>query len=559
MSRTQTDSLTLLVTGDADRIAALYRALDGIPATAGDNVHAEIGGRPFRLIEATTPAAALTALANTDSSVDANLMLLDRARLGDDEVGRLLSLFTLFGHDRIGIAVHHDAGDGDGSGLGAALDGEVARLLAPFGLTPRFVIPLSDDPAGGGGDALTSVLGQLSPRAPSSGALRMVIESVATKAQGARIEGKILSGRLAIGERLMFSPVNHEASLNALALAGSGETLAEGHAGQNVVLETNQSVAAAPGGLVSHLEQPPVETDVCLARLCWLPTSLPAPGASYSVILNGVPQHVTVQSVDQAPGPAFGVVEIVLRVPQIVALDPFDVHPITGRILVYDDGKLVGGGVLSMKGYADQRDLITVRATNVRRVEHRVDGATRAARNGHQGGVMWLTGLSAAGKSTLAIEVEKQLFQRGYQIYVLDGDNVRQGLNANLGFSPEDRSENIRRVGEVAALMARAGMIAVTAFISPYRSDRARARVAMPDAFHEIYVRCDLETCEQRDPKGLYKKARAGDIADFTGVSAPYEEPEAPELVVDTSAAGIEACVATIIDYVLANFAFNQD
>ena len=559
MSRNQTDSLTLLVTGDPDRIASLYRMLDAAPATAGDNVHAEIGGRPFRLIEATTSAATLRALANGEFPIDANLMLLDRSRLGAGEVVRLLSLFTLFGHDQIDIAVHHDAGSGDGPELGAQLEGEVARLLAPFGLTARFVISLSGDPAGGGGDALTSVLGHLSPRAPSSGALRMVIESVAGKAEGARVEGKILSGRLATGERLMFSPVNHEASLEALALAGSGEAVREAHAGQNVVLETSQPVAATPGGLVSHLEQLPVETDVCLARLGWLPRALPAPGASYSIVLNGVPQLVTVQSVDQAPGPASGVIEVVLRVPQIVALDPFDANPITGRILVYDDDELVGGGVLSMKGYADQRDLITVRATNLQWVEHRVDGATRAERNGHQGGVMWLTGLSAAGKSTLAIEVEKQLFQRGYQSYVLDGDNIRQGLNANLGFSPEDRSENIRRVGEVAALMARAGMIAVTAFISPYRSDRSRAREAMPDAFHEIYVRCDLATCEQRDPKGLYKKARAGDIAEFTGISAPYEEPEAPELVVDTGAAGIEACVATIVEYVLNNFAFNQD
>ena len=333
----------------------------------------------------------------------------------------------------------------------------------------------------------------------------------------------------------------------------------ENEAGQRVVLETGQPVAATPGGLVSGLEDLPVETDVCRAHLLWLPPEPTEPGSRYDLVLNGGHQEVTVQSVERAPASGRGRIEIVWRAPRIVALDPFDANPVTGRTLVHDGDELVGGGVLSMEGYADQRSLITVRATNLRRVEHRIDRAARAERNGHEGGVMWLTGLSAAGKSTLAIEVERELFRRGYQIYVLDGDNVRQGLNANLGFSPEDRSENIRRVGEVAALMARAGMIAVTAFISPYRSDRARARAAMPGAFHEIYVKCDLATCERRDPKGLYRKARTGDIAEFTGISAPYEEPEAPDLVVDTSAADVEACVAAIVGYVLANFAFSRD
>ena len=543
MSRHRTDSPTLLVTGDPDLVAALSSALGAALTAAGEEVPVTIGERSFRLIAAPTPGAVLTALASSDVPIDAGLMALGEANLDDGEADRTLGLFALFGHEQIGLAVHGEVQD-------------VAQRLAPFGLTARFVVPVSGVSAGGA--ALASTLGALSPHAPP-GAFRMVIDSVATRAEGARIEGRILSGRVAAGERLMFSPVNQEATLATLALAGSGEQVTHARAGQSIVFETGQSVAATPGGLVSGLEDVPVETDVCRAHLLWLPPEPPEPGARYSLVLNGGRQEVTVQSVEWVPAFGRGRIEVVWRTPQIVALDPFDANPITGRVLVYDDDELVGGGVLNMKGYADQRDLITVRATNLQWVEHRVDGATRAERNGHQGGVMWLTGLSAAGKSTLAIEVEKQLFQRGCQIYVLDGDNIRQGLNANLGFSPEDRSENIRRVGEVAALMARAGMIAVTAFISPYRSDRARARTAMPDAFHEIYIRCDLETCEQRDPKGLYKKARAGGIAEFTGISAPYEEPEAPELVVDTSAADIEACVATIVEYVLNNFAFNQD
>jgi len=168
--------------------------------------------------------------------------------------------------------------------------------------------------------------------------------------------------------------------------------------------------------------------------------------------------------------------------------------------------------------------------------------------------VLWFTGLSGSGKSTLAMAVEQELFRRGYNVYVLDGDNVRQGLSANLGFSPEDRAENIRRIGEVAALFADAGLITITSFISPYRADRQRARQAAKDRFHEIYIHAGLATCEKRDPKGLYQKARRGEITEFTGITAPYEPPENFELLVDTERLSIEESVAQIIAYVEQNF-----
>ena len=177
-------------------------------------------------------------------------------------------------------------------------------------------------------------------------------------------------------------------------------------------------------------------------------------------------------------------------------------------------------------------------------------GDTRAENMGQQGGIFWFTGLSGAGKSTLAIAVEKALFEKGYKTYVLDGDNVRHGLNADLGFSPEDRTENIRRIGEVAALMADAGLIVISAFISPYQEDRNRARQAAPEKFNEIYASADLETCENRDPKGLYKKARAGEIAEFTGIDSPYEAPSNPEMVVDTQNNDIDTCVKQVLKYI---------
>jgi bifunctional enzyme CysN/CysC len=208
-----------------------------------------------------------------------------------------------------------------------------------------------------------------------------------------------------------------------------------------------------------------------------------------------------------------------------------------------------------MDGYADQRRSQTIRSTNIFRVEHRVPMEERWHANGHKSGVLWMTGLSGAGKSTLAFALEQYLFRKGYQAYVLDGDNVRHGLCSDLGFSPEDRVENIRRVGQAARLFARAGFLVITAFISPYRADRDRVRALAPDMFHEIFIDADLSVCESRDPKGLYKKARRGEIEEFTGITAPYEPPALPELRVDTTSQSIEDSLDTLNDYVTRCFA----
>ena len=178
----------------------------------------------------------------------------------------------------------------------------------------------------------------------------------------------------------------------------------------------------------------------------------------------------------------------------------------------------------------------------------KVSAEQRARQNAHDGCVLWLTGLSASGKSTIATELERVLFDLGKHAYVLDGDNMRQGLCSDLGFAPEHRKENIRRVGEVAKLFADAGTICITAFISPYRSDREFVRSILPAGrFVEIFVNAPLELCAQRDPKGLYRKARAGEIKDFTGISAPYEAPERPELELRTGEFNVAECIASVL------------
>jgi len=188
------------------------------------------------------------------------------------------------------------------------------------------------------------------------------------------------------------------------------------------------------------------------------------------------------------------------------------------------------------------------KATNITWHEGNISKDDRGRMLGQKGVVLWFTGLSGSGKSTVARVVETKLFEAGHLCYVLDGDNIRFGLNKNLGFSPADRAENIRRIGEVAKLFADAGLITLTAFISPYREDREKARALLQDGeFIEVYVKCPLEECEKRDTKGLYRKARTGEIREFTGISAPYEEPAAPELVLDTSVLTVSEAACEVI------------
>ena len=398
--------------------------------------------------------------------------------------------------------------------------------------------------------------------APAAEDLPLRISIQETHEAGSRrpLSGRIETGVVKAGDRLLFSPSNETAQVSSIQVGDTDQQ--EAGPGESVELIFDEPVFIERGEVASHLEQPPALTTVFRATLYWQGATPIEEGKSYDLKSATQQSRVTVQSLERvlqdpdpdgsegkgaAPG---NVAQAVLRSRNILALDEYRNNPICGRFLLEEENESVAAGVISMEGYPDQRRSLQVKATNVTEVEHRVVADARVERNGHRGGVLWFTGLSGSGKSTLAMEVEQRLFNRGYHVYVLDGDNVRRGLNVNLGFSPEDRVENIRRIGELASLFADAGFICITAFISPYQADRDRARKAADSAFHEIHIRADLETCERRDPKGLYKRARAGEIEDFTGISAPYEAPEAPELTVDTADRSVAECVGQIVGYV---------
>ncbi len=512
------------------------------------------------------------------AGADAALLVVDAGQGVCEQSCRHGYLLHLLGIGQVGVVVNKmDAVDYDVARF-AEVERDIRAFLGGLGIEAAAVIPVSaregdnianpssrmpwyDGPLVG--DALD---GFTLPPAPFDAPLRLPVQDVYKFDARRIVVGRIESGRLAVGDTLLFSPSNKTARVKTIEAWNVSPAPQSAGAGQSVGITLDEQIFVERGDVASHVETAPVETDVFRANLFWLgKTSLEA-GASYTLKLNTAELPVTVQSVERVIDPTDlaalaggaiernGVGEVVLQSSRILALDEYRRLPRGGRFVLIDGDDIAGGGIVSMEGYPDQRGQITVRASNVTDVAHGVTDELRRARNRHKCGVLWFTGLSGAGKSTIAVELERRLFADGHQVYLLDGDNLRGGLNANLGFSPEDRAENIRRVGEVAALFADAGFIVISAFISPYRADRARARDAVMERgtgeFHEIYIEASLEACESRDPKGLYRKARAGEIADFTGISAPYESPIDPALTVGTDSESVEACVDVLLDYV---------
>jgi len=516
------------------------------------------------------------------SSADAALLMIDASH-GIQQQSRLHGfLINLLGIKQVAVVVNKMDLVGFSAGHYEDIRAAYARYLAGLGAKADYVVPVSARDGDNlvrrsarmpwyEGPTLMEALDSFraAPR-PVDMPLRLPVQDIYKFDQRRIVVGRIESGKVAVGDRLLFSPSNKIARVATIEGWNRTAPALQALAGESVGLTLDEQIFIERGEVASQPENPPVLTSVFRGRIIWLGRGNLRRDAEYRLKLCTLDVPVTVQAVERVYDTEdlsiheasevgrHGVADVILRSRAVIALDEAQSVASTGRFVLTDGHNIVAGGLVDMEGYPDQRQSLTVRSSNLSRVDHRVTADARVMRNGHKGGVLWFTGLSGAGKSTIAMEVERRLFQKGYLVYVLDGDNVRNGLNANLGFSPEDRAENIRRIGEVAALFADAGMIAITAFISPYRADRQRARSAAKSSFHEIYVKADVATCEKRDPKGLYKRARRGEIAEFTGVSAPYEEPEAAEFVVDTGALSVEDSVRSVVDYVARNFALTD-
>lgn len=530
--------------------------------------------RDIALIDAPGHHEFLRNMITGAAQADAALIVIDAKEGVAEQSRRHGYLAQMLGIRQALVAVNKMDAVAYGEKTFRAVEKEYGEYLKKLGLVSAAFIPVSaregdnlvsSSPRTGWykGPALLEALADFKNTQEGAALLRFPVQDVYKSGEKRIIAGRIESGTLRVGDTLLFSPSEARARVASIESWG-GTAPGEAVAGQSIGITLDEPVFVERGQVASHMENAPMLTNLFRTRIFWLGREPLVAGRHYAVRIGTQEtraelraiEHVvaseTLEPVEAAAVERGQIAEVTWRTRGVVAVDDHAAHPRTGRMVILEGDDIAGGGTIETQGFFDLRAARaqTVKSENIFDVDFGVGARERAMMNGHAGGILWLTGLSGSGKSTLAMKLQQQLFARGCQVYVLDGDNIRHGLSRDLGFSHADRTENIRRVAEVAALFAQAGMIVITAFISPYRRDRGLARAVAPDLFHEIYVEASLEACERRDAKGLYKKARAGKIAEFTGISSPYEPPENPELTIDTEHHGVEECTAQLLSYV---------
>jgi bifunctional enzyme CysN/CysC len=364
--------------------------------------------------------------------------------------------------------------------------------------------------------------------------------------------GLISSGVVHPGDRIRVQPSGKESTV-ARIVTYDGD-LEQAVAGQSITLTLNDEIDISRGAMISGADSPAQVADQFEAKIVWMSEDALLPGRNYlmkigtqtvTVSVTDIKYQVNVNTLEHIAAKKLELNEIAfcnLSLDRPIAFDPYVENRDTGSFILIDrlNNNTVGAGML---------DFALRRAHNIHLQHTDIDKAARATLKGQKPCVLWFTGLSGSGKSTVANLVEKKLHAMGHHTYLLDGDNVRHGLNRDLGFTEEDRVENIRRVAEVAKLMVDAGLIVLTAFISPYRAERRMARQLLQEGeFIEVFMDTPLEVAEARDPKGLYKKARRGELKNFTGIDSPYEAPEAPEFSVNTAETSPEKAADELIE-----------
>jgi bifunctional enzyme CysN/CysC len=535
--------------------------------------------RDYVIIDAPGHREFLKNMVTGAAGSEAALLLVDVEEGVKEQTRRHAYLLHLLGVKQVAVLVNKMDRVGYAKPRFDEVAAEIGRYLWGAGVgAPAAIIPVSaregDMLVHRGahltwydGPTVVEALDGFVPRpAPVSQPLRLPVQDIYRFDERRIIAGRVESGSLKAGDTILLSPANQTVKVKRIE-SWPPAPKNEAGAGESIGITLEEQFFVERGNLISHVGDAPLLTNVLRGRLFWLGHGPLLPGKRYQLRIATSEFQAELKAIERvidtdslAPVEAAEVrrnqvAEVVFHLRGLAAVDDFAALPATGRFVVVEGYDIVGGGIISAEGVHDQRAAPTrVRSSNLSTVDLQITPQDRARANGHTGGILWFTGLSGSGKSTLALGLQQRLFARGYQVFVLDGDNIRQGLCADLGFSPQDRTENIRRVGEVAGLFARAGMIVITAFISPYREDRSRARSCAPEYFHSVYIQADVKTCEGRDVKGLYRKARRGEIKDFTGVSAPYEEPEHAELTLNTMVHSVDECVTQLVDYVERQF-----
>ncbi len=380
------------------------------------------------------------------------------------------------------------------------------------------------------------------------------------------IVGRIESGKIKSGTKLIFLPSNESVYVKTLEVWPKAKK--EYEVGDCIGITLSDEIFVDKGNMGSDLERPPKLTNRFESRVFWLSKSkilfnkkylMKINTGEYEVSINKIKKIIDVESLTEKTKinvQKNDICEVVIHSSELIPMDDYSFNKSTSRFCLLDEKEIVAGGIVDIRNYPDQREYKDNFKQNIVPENYAVSEIDRSIRFNHRPGIVWLTGLSGAGKSTIAKNVEKRLFHKNINIFSLDGDNLRIGLNKNLNFSPEDRTENIRRTAEVANLFTKAGFIVLVSLISPYRSERKKARDIRPEIFREIYIEASVEVCSKRDVKGLYAKAIKGEIKNFTGISSPYEPPEMPNLVINTSRCSVEESVRKLEEYILKEFSF---
>lgn len=574
--------------------------LDALLEEQEQNITIDTTQLPFRtakrgyvLVDAPGHKEFLKNMVTGAASADAALLIIAASEGIREQSRRHGYLLSLLGVKQILVVVNKMDLVGYSQQTFEAIRDEYTHFLREIGLEARRFLPVSarngDNVAGRAREAMPwydgpTVLEALdeieAPKSLADLPLRLPLQDVYRFDARRILAGRIEAGTLRVGDTLAFEPGGRTGVVKSLE-RWKGPNREFATAGESVGITLEDQIFVQRGAVASLADSRPATTSRFRARLFWMGQNDLVVGGRYKLKLATQEAIATVAAVERvidastlseaAEGRTHvaknDVAELILETDAPLALDAHDDVALTGRFVLVDERITAGGGIVldpvaeaarsaaAPAGAATSAAPVApVKSANITLHAGNVTAEDRARRNGHRGAVVWLTGLSGSGKSTIARAVERALFERGIQTYVLDGDNLRFRLNANLGFSPEDREENIRRVAEVARLFADSGQVVLASLISPYRESRARARDTAERGgipFVEVYVQASLETCEARDPKGLYGKARAGEITGFTGIDAPYEEPEHAEVVTDTTQLTPEEAAEKVLQAVL--------
>ncbi len=529
------------------------------------------GSRDVVLIDAPGHAEFLRNMITGAAQADAAVLIIDALEGVRDQTRRHGYLLHLLGIEQVAVVVNKmDRVDFSATRF-AEVSAGISAHLTGLGVTPSAVIPISARDGDGitertprlgwyNGPTVVEALDALQPaRTPDALSLRLPVQAIYKFDDRRIIAGRIESGSLGAGDEIVIMPSAKIARIRTVESWPLTPLQGRQGVGRSVGITLDRELFIERGDVIAHADAAPPDTRRLRARIFWLHDRPLVAGMTILIRLGTKETRATVVSIDRAVDPGelssvetksigrnhVGEIDILLA--QTLAADVSADNPRTGRLVIEIDGRIAGGGlVLSVER---GRRAVPV---DIVPVESALRAGERAARYRHYGAVVWLTGLPGSGKSTLARALERRLFNRGGSPVLLDGDTLRAGLNGDLGFSTADRSENIRRLAEIASHLARNGHIAIVAAVSPSADDRAAARRIADGTFREIHVATPAGVCESRDPKGHYAKARAGVLRDFSGIDTDYQVPPAPDLTIDTSARPV-ADATDAIERMLAN------